>query len=357
VDRPGLALLPLRAFLGVTFVYAGLQKLADGRFLDKHDPAGLHAQLVGYARTSPVRGLLLGASHHATLVGLAIALGELAVGLGALLGLWTRAAAVGGMLLSLSFLLGVSWHTRPYYLGPDIFSLFAWTPLVVLGDAGVFSLDAAMAIGARRELGPGAPADVVGRRTFVMRAGAAAGVGVGALALGAVVAGVGRLLGETAHASSGALSTSGGSTTVPTTTGGGTPSTSPSSTPPATSPSASRSKTTAPPATAPPATAPPGTPIGPASAVPVGGAARFVDPNTGDPAIVLQPSAGRFVAHSAVCTHAGCTVRYGGGDLLVCPCHGAEFNARSGAVLRGPAQDPLAAIQVAEGPDGRLYVT
>lgn len=352
MDRPGLALLPLRVFLGITFVYAGLQKLADGRFLDGRDPAGLHAQLLGYARTSPVRGLLLGASHHATLVGLLIALGELAVGLGALLGLWTRAAAVGGMLLSLSFLLGVSWHTRPYYLGPDIFSLFAWTPLAVLGDAGVLSLDTALAIGARRELGPRAPAGEVDRRTFVLRAGAAAGVGVGALAVGAVVAGVGRLLGDTAHASSAALSTSGGSTTAPTTTGGGaTAPTSPSPTPPANSPSASRSRTTAP-----PATAPRGTPIGAASAVPVGGAARFVDPDTGDPAIVLQPSAGRFVAHSAVCTHAGCTVRYSGGDLLVCPCHGAEFNAQSGAVLRGPARYPLTAIQVAEGPDGRLYV-
>lgn len=347
MERPGLALLPLRVFLGVTFIYAGLQKLADGRFLDGRDPAGLHAQLLGYARTSPVRGLLLGASHHATLVGLLIALGELAVGLGALLGLWTRAAAVGGMLLSLSFLLGVSWHTRPYYLGPDIFSLFAWTPLVVLGDAGVLSLDAALAVGARRELGPRAPADVLGRRTFVLRAGAAAGVGVGALALGAVVAGVGRLLGDTAHASSGALDSTASTASTSTST-----STSaahaPATTSRPTAPTASKSTT--------PAALPRGTAIGPASAVPVGGAARFVDPNTGDPAIVLQPSAGRFVAHSAVCTHAGCTVRYGGGDLLVCPCHGARFDARSGAVLRGPAQDPLAAIEVAEGPDGRLYV-
>ena len=41
---------------------------------------------------------------------------------------------------------------------------------------------------------------------------------------------------------------------------------------------------------------------------------------------------------------------------LYCPCHGARFDASTGAVLRGPARDPLPSITVAVGPDGQLYV-
>jgi hypothetical protein len=41
----GRALLPLRAFLGFTFCFAGLQKLAKPRFLDAADPASIQSQL------------------------------------------------------------------------------------------------------------------------------------------------------------------------------------------------------------------------------------------------------------------------------------------------------------------------
>ena len=51
----GRVLLPLRAFLGFTFCFAGLQKLANPRFFDAADPASIQAQLAGAAReqTSP----------------------------------------------------------------------------------------------------------------------------------------------------------------------------------------------------------------------------------------------------------------------------------------------------------------
>ncbi|MCW2621103.1 MAG: ferredoxin [Frankiales bacterium] len=51
------------------------------------------------------------------------------------------------------------------------------------------------------------------------------------------------------------------------------------------------------------------------------------------------------VAVSAVCTHAGCTVRSAGAELH-CPCHGSQFNATTGAVLHGPAERPLAVVPV-----------
>ncbi len=65
----------------------------------------------------------------------------------------------------------------------------------------------------------------------------------------------------------------------------------------------------------------------------------------GKPIIVAQPSAGQAVAFSAVCTHMGCTVAPSGKDLN-CPCHGSKFNALTGAVVNGPARQPLAKVEV-----------
>jgi cytochrome b6-f complex iron-sulfur subunit len=58
-------------------------------------------------------------------------------------------------------------------------------------------------------------------------------------------------------------------------------------------------------------------------------------------AVVMRDPGDRtkVVAVSAVCTHKGCTVAWKG-DKLVCPCHGASFDA-AGKVLEGPAKAPL----------------
>ncbi|MGH9089975.1 MAG: DoxX family protein, partial [Acidimicrobiales bacterium] len=137
----GWALLPLRAFLGVTFCYAGLQKLANPEFFDPNNPSGIQAQLIASERISPLHALLGHLLQVATPVGVLIALAEVAVGVGTLLGLWTRLAALGGMALSFTLFLTVSFHASPYFTGADIVFLFAWTPLVVAGSGGVLSLD------------------------------------------------------------------------------------------------------------------------------------------------------------------------------------------------------------------------
>ena len=80
-------LLPLRAFLGFTFCFAGLHKLANPQFFDAADPASIQAQLAGAARRSPVDALISPLTHVAIPLGILIALGELAVGVGTLLGL------------------------------------------------------------------------------------------------------------------------------------------------------------------------------------------------------------------------------------------------------------------------------
>lgn len=369
--QTGWLLLPLRAFLAVTFIYAGLQKLANPAYLDPHSRSSVVGQMQSIRYSSPIEPLLGLSLHAPTLVGLLIAFGELAVGVGALLGLWTRLAAAGGMLLSLSFFLTVSWNTTPYYFGSDIVFLFAWTAIAALGAGGVLSFDGWLQARAR-QLGGLRPAPAVvgvaaprlrqlcgrgdgcglqptgtcirhsgcpvfpateaiqpgpraelNRRTLLLGARTAGIVAVAATATGGLTAAVGRLAGGAGKPRVGAL---------------------PAGLPGSPTPQPPR------PGARPPATSgptPPGTALGPASAVPVGHAARFTDPASGGPGWVVRPSADQFVAFSASCTHAGCSVDFDRGSMqFVCPCHGGTFDAKSGQVLGGPPPSPLPAIPV-----------
>jgi cytochrome b6-f complex iron-sulfur subunit len=78
--------------------------------------------------------------------------------------------------------------------------------------------------------------------------------------------------------------------------------------------------------------------------VPVGGAVAAKD-GSGAPIVVAQPTAGKAVAFSAICTHMGCQVAPAG-KRLDCPCHGSQYDAATGAVLRGPAPRPLPPVAV-----------
>ena len=387
----GWALVPLRLFLGVTFCFAGLQKLANPNFFNANSPTSIQAQLIASIRISPLHELLGHLLRFAVPIGIVIALAELAVGLGTILGLWTRVAAAGGMVLSITLFLTVSFHSSPYYTGADIVFVFAWLPLVLAGSGGVLSLDGVIAarVAGEYHLGPptvvpirfalvqqvcghyendfcraqggyrcnvrGCPfltadraerrsttpqrgLDAVDRRTVVL-AGATVAA---AAAAGAVVAGTAAGLGR---AVGGAKSPGSQGVTLRPRPG-------------ASSASGSVSTTTTPESSAPPTTtAPPGTPIGPANEVPVGGAGRFTDPKTGDPGLVLQLTKGQFVAYDAICPHAGCTVGYSSvANLIVCPCHGSEFDPSTGAVVSPPAPHGLSPIQVTVDADGELVV-
>src|SRR5436189_5742124 len=98
---PGLALLPLRLFLGLTFVYAGIQKLSDPGFLHAGAPTYIGTQLHGFAAGTP-GGFVLRtfALPHPELAGIGVAVTEILIGLLVTAGLFTRIAAAAGLGLN-----------------------------------------------------------------------------------------------------------------------------------------------------------------------------------------------------------------------------------------------------------------
>ena len=364
----GWALVPLRAFLGITFIFASLQKLANPGFFTASNPASIQAQLIASEHFSPIGALNKHLVGVAVPVGIAIALGELAIGIGCLLGFWTRIAALGGLALSFMLFLTVSFHAHPYFTGADIVFVFAWTPFVIAGSGGVWSLDQYLAqrrandgyVGdvsvvattfaslaascvsnaegactAQRKgtaCGPDrcpvlrggvetkavvAPVATIDRRSVVI----ASSVAAGSVVLAGAAAGIGRMFNNAGNSTANNLA--GGTTT---TVGSAATTTTNSAN---------------------------GTLIGAASKVPVGSAASFTLPS-GDPGIVIHTSADTYECFDAVCTHAGCTVGYSGG-LIMCPCHGSTFSATTGSVIGGPAPTGLKKYTVKDV-NGDLYL-
>lgn len=174
----GRVLIPLRLFLGVTFVYAGIQKLTDPQFFNPSAAGFIGKQIMAFATGSPIHNFLIYAAlPHATFFGALVAFGEIAIGVGTLIGFLFRPAAFAGILLSLMFFLSASWRVHPYFYGADIVFVFAWIPLLLAGPcgSGLPTLDAQLAPRVlrnvppewRRRLGPafnfllGVGADVV----------------------------------------------------------------------------------------------------------------------------------------------------------------------------------------------------
>ena len=79
----------------------------------------------------------------------------------------------------------------------------------------------------------------------------------------------------------------------------------------------------------------------------VGGTYQFQLPN-GAPALLFRTKTGVF-AYQTICTHQGGLTKYfSPKKLLVCSVHNASFDPfKKGAVVTGPAVDPLPAIKVA----------
>ncbi|MFE1047865.1 Rieske (2Fe-2S) protein [Streptomyces olivaceus] len=72
--------------------------------------------------------------------------------------------------------------------------------------------------------------------------------------------------------------------------------------------------------------------------------------------VVSRAGDGSLKAFSTVCTHAGCAIGKLEGTKLVCPCHGSEFDARTGEVLHAPATAPLVELPI-EVKQGRIVAS
>jgi thiosulfate dehydrogenase [quinone] large subunit len=357
--RPHAALLPLRIGFGATFLYAGLDKLLDPSFLQTTGRTSIGVQMAGWVYLSPIGGLVQLALPYAVPIGLAIALGEVAIGLGALLGLAYRLAAFGGMLLSLLFFLTASWAVRPFYLGNDLPYALGWATLLVAGTGGVLALDEVLAarfdsLGAlARQSAPGVslPPRAARRKashqhaTTRARAGdvdvpasaerrailTAAALGALALSVASVATVVEVALGRRHSLTGGPASSP---TPAPTAIALGSPSPAPSVVPsPTPVPVPSQS---------------PGKLLARIADMTASHPVVFRDPFTSDPGVLLKLADGRFVAYDAVCTHAGCTVEFDDTTgYLVCPCHSAVFDpARAAKAIDGPTFQPLMAFPI-----------
>jgi nitrite reductase/ring-hydroxylating ferredoxin subunit len=77
---------------------------------------------------------------------------------------------------------------------------------------------------------------------------------------------------------------------------------------------------------------------------------------SGNLKLVLVRHAKGWSAAVDDCPHAGCSLSDMGevfdGTVLVCNCHGSEFDLLTGAVLRDPAEAPLEMFDVEPSADG-----
>lgn len=306
------ALLPLRLFVGGTFLFAGIDKLLDPAFLQVAGPGSIGEQLETFSRISPLAPLITAVGLPAPLLtGVIVASLEIAAGLGALTGLAYRLSAILGALLALTFFLTASWAVRPYYLGPDLPYLFGWLTLALAGHGGLYvvgdGIERAFSL-APAAPGRDGPADRTRRGLLQLIVLAAGSLSV------AGISGMLSALGP-AFASEPAPSAS------PPTDGSAGPGGSPGS------------------------SQAPGV-IATVAAVRATRSRAFIDPTSGDPAVLVALADGTIVAFDAICTHAGCTVNFDrlSGDLL-CPCHGAIFDpAHAGRVVEGPTDVPLTSL-------------
>lgn len=389
--------LPLRIFLGISFVAAGVDKLLDPQFFDANAAGYIGNQLTGFAGQSPISFLLkpLSGAPLASLFGAIVLVGELAIGLGTLLGLLSRAAAFFGFVLSIILYLSASWSVTPFFLGSDLPYAIGWLTLFLAGPHPILSLDAYFKKGEsinstvlpnaqpdqpvypaqvipdvrgggkgrlnpvpRQPLVPVNENREVARRQFLVVAGA--------IMLAGGFTGVAWL--KNLHDATEGASGDSNALALPPTTSATAPATSASNPAAPTqaasgqATSAAQGQTAAPanPTAVPPTQAPAiaGKVIAKVSDIPVGGAVAFTTPDTGEGGYIVHEKDGSVKAFSRTCTHEGCDVTFiQSSQIFACPCHGAAFDAKTGAVLRRPARQPLPTFKVQVDGSGNVVYT
>jgi thiosulfate dehydrogenase [quinone] large subunit len=137
--------LPLRLFMGFTFLYAGLQHLTDPSFFDPSKSGYIGHLISQYAVGSPIHDFLLTVAPNAVMFGWLVAVGEVLIGIATLTGFLFRPAALAGLTLNFMFFLSATWNAFPFYFGSDIVFVMCWFTLLLTGPQPSLSVDGSIA--------------------------------------------------------------------------------------------------------------------------------------------------------------------------------------------------------------------
>lgn len=309
----------LRAFLGGTMLYAGVDKvILDSRFLQPDGVGSIGETLRLFVTAGgPLAPLVSAvAVGQPVLIGTVMAGTQVLVGALLLSGSWVRLGALLGAAISLSLALTASWGVSPYYYGNDLPYFVAFLALAAIGDGGV--------------LRAGAP--VTRGYDPNRRAALFTGGGVVLTLLTLIALDRSRLASLIAPNSGANASPTPGPTATP----------APSSGTPSPSPSASSGGAVG------------GTLIAGGSSIGTGQALNF---SAGGTAAVLLKDGGTYRAFERACTHQGTNVDWEPANgSFYCSNHGARFSAAGDAIV-GPARTPLRPITVSVAADGSVSYT
>jgi thiosulfate dehydrogenase (quinone) large subunit len=135
-SRAGLLWLPIRLFVGFSWLEGGLHHLSDPKWTTSGESL---RQYWERAAAIPEQGRppityewyrdfinFLLAGHHETWFSWLVAFGEIAVGIGLIFGILTGIAAFFGALMNMSFLLAGSASTNPILFTLAVGLMLAW---------------------------------------------------------------------------------------------------------------------------------------------------------------------------------------------------------------------------------------
>ena len=120
------AIRVLRAWLAITWIYAGWDKATDPGFLTKGETGFIGDQLIGYSTNSPISWLFNSLIEHATAVGMFVIFSEFAIGIATLLWIAPTSAAFGGFLTSIILWLASTFYVSPFFLASNTAYAVLW---------------------------------------------------------------------------------------------------------------------------------------------------------------------------------------------------------------------------------------